>query len=150
MNFIYYFGIDTSKQFFNFYTNGESCNKKNFLIGYPPNMEPHCPIEYYPKNYDSYNDIYIYNKIIHHIADLLLNKNNIHGLNYPILRATGDSILDDWCLHRYMRYKLTYDMKLFVHPIFLDILNSQSLIDMEKKYDILCDMIINHKYYKIK
>lgn len=146
MNFLYYFGIDTSKQFLNFYTNGETCNKKSFLIGYPPNMAPNTQIEYYPKNYDSYEDIYIYNKIINHISDILLKKNNINGLYYPILKSTGNSILDDWCLHRYLRYKLTYDIKYPVHPIFLDILNSKSLIDMEKNYNILCDMILNYKY----
>ena len=139
MDLMYYYGIDTSKNFFNFYTNGKICN--NFISGYPPNMAPNCPIEYYPKEYDSYDNIYEYNKIINHIADILLKK-NIYGLYYPILRSTGNCILDDWCLHRYMRYKLTYEMIIYIHPIFLDILNSKSLKDMEFNYNILCNMIL--------
>lgn len=143
MNLLYYFGIDYSKQFLNFYTNGKLCN--NFILGYPPNMDPNCPIEYYPKKYDSYDDIYIYNKIINHIADLLFKKNNIYGLCYPLLRSTGNCTLDDWCLHRYMRYILTYEMRIYIHPIFLDILNSRSLKDMEFNYNILCNIIIKFK-----
>ena len=154
MDNIYKFGYDTSYKLLDFYIDGSLCNKNDIYNGYPPNMAPNTSIEYYPKNYDFlYNDGYIYNKIIHHIADVLFRSDKIYNLKYPLLRASGNSIIDDWCLHRFMRYKLTYEIDKFINPIFLEILNSKSIIEMEKLYNKFSNIILNYnikKYYKLQ
>ena len=138
MNSIYYFGVDTSKKFLNFYNNGKVFDHNNYIYdGYPPNMKPGTILEYYPNKNDLYSDdIYIYNKIINHIAEYLFDKKT-----YPILRASGNSVIDDWCLHRYMRYILTYKIYNCSNTMFLDILNAQSLSDMENIYNLLNKII---------
>jgi len=152
MNSIYKYGYDTSYKLLDFYIDGSIFNNSNIYDGYPPNMKPNTLIEYYPKNHDLlYDDCYIYNKIIHHIADVLFNSSKNYNLNYPLLRASGNSIIDDWCLHRFMRYKLTYETDNYINPVFLDILNSNSLIEMEKYYNKFSKIILNYnikKYYK--
>ena len=145
MSSIYQFGIDKSNKFLDYYTNGNLC-LKNTYDGYPPNMAPNCPLEYYPKYYNpNSDDIYIYINIINHIMDLLVQISNNYII-YPIFRSTGDCVIDTWCLHRYLRYKLTYDKIKYIHPIFLYMLNAQSLEEMEQIYNIFCEMIIHYKF----
>jgi hypothetical protein len=145
MSYIYQFGIDKSRNFIDYYTNGNVCLKNTF-DGYPPNMAPNCPLEYYPIYSDSYSDdIYIYINIINHIMDLLVKISNNY-ITYPVLRSTGDNVIDTWCLHRYLRYKLTYDIIKYIHPIFLDMLNAQSLEDMKQIYNHFCEMIIHFTF----
>ena len=149
MSNIYKFGYDTSYKLLDFYIDGSLCNNSNINTGYPPKMGPNILIEYYPKYHDTlYDDVYIYNKIIHHIADVIFKSSEYYNLHYPNLRASGDTIIDDWCLHRYMRYKLTYDIEHYINPIFLEILNAKSLIDMEKSYNKFSNIILNYKNMK--
>lgn len=147
MIIIYRYGCDYSHKLLNFNIDGSLCNKYDINSGYPPNMEPNTSIECYPKYHDSLNDEpYIYNRIIHHIADILFKPNKYYDIQYPILRASGDSIIDDWCLHRYLRYILTYNIKQYVNRIFLEILNASSIIEMEKLYNNLFNIILYKKY----
>ncbi len=147
MSDIYKFGYDTSYKLFNFYMDGSLCNTDN-LDGYPPNMGPNIPIEYYPKYNDSYDDIYMYNKIIHHIAGVIFKSNKNYNFSYPLLRGSGNSIIDDWCLHRYIRYILTYETNKYINSIFLEILNSTSIIEMEKSYNKFSNILINYNNIK--
>jgi hypothetical protein len=151
MSNIYKFGFDTSYKLFDFYMDGTLCDKNNIYDGYPPNMAPDSIIEYYPKNNDSCDDIYIYNKIIHHIADVIFKSNKNYNFNYPLLRCSGNNIIDDWCLHRYMRYILTYETNKYINSIFLETLNAQSIIEMDNLYNKLTSILlyyINIKKYK--
>lgn len=148
MTYPYKFGYDTSNKLLGFYINNTLCSKDNIYDGYPPNMAPNTLIEYYPKYYDSYDDVYIYNKIIHHIADILFKSNKYDNLYYPLLRASDNSIINDWCLHRYMRYILTYESKQYVNSIVLKILNATSIIEMEKSYNKFSIILLNYNNIK--
>ena len=150
----YKFGYDTTHKLFDFYMDGNIYETDNIYDGYPPNMAPYTLIEYYPKYNNIYNDdIYIYNKIIHHIADIIFKSTKNYNFNYPLLRSSGDSVIDDWCVHRYMRYILTYETNNYINPIFLQTLNAQSIIEMDTLYNKFSYMLLNYinikKYSKI-
>lgn len=149
---VYKFGYDTSHKLFDFYIDGSLCDKDDICDGYPPNMAPNTLIEYYPIYSDIYDDdIYIYNKIIHHIADIIFKSNKDYNFHYPLLRSSGNSVIDDWCLHRYMRYILTYETHKYINSIFLETLNAPNIIEMEKSYNKLSFILINYiniKKYK--